>query len=328
MMKRRDFITLLGGAVATWPLAARAQQSALPIVGFLYTELRPDAAAPRVAAFQEGLAAVGFVEGQNVAVEYHWPAGQDEGQVRALVADLLRRQASIIVGNTPPALAAKSATSKTPIVFVTGADPVKVGLVASFNRPGGNVTGVSFLTVDLEAKRLGLLHELLPQAQVVGALVDPNSTDSETQLNNVQEAARALNRQLNTLQASTETQLDERFATLANHPADALLVVPTPFFTAQRRRIIELAARHSVPTIYGAREFAADGGLMSYGASFPDAFRQAGLYAGRILKGEKPADLPVLQPAKFELVINLKTAKTLGLQIPDRLLALADEVIE
>jgi ABC-type uncharacterized transport system substrate-binding protein len=325
---RRKFLATLGGAAAAWPLAARAQQPGMPVVGFLYTGLTPEGAASRVAAFQQGLAEVGFVAGRNAAMEYGWPAGQHE-ELRTLVADLVRRQVSVIVGNTPPAMVAKSATSTIPIVFVTGVDPVKLGLVASFNRPGGNVTGVSFLTIDLEAKRLGLLHELLPQARgKIAALVDPNAPESETQLRNVQEAARTLNREIEIVQASTESQLGDGFAALARQRPDALLVVPTPFFTAQRKRIVELAARHSLPTIYGAREFAADGGLMSYGASFVDAFRQAGIYTGRILKGERPAELPVQQPTKFELVINLKTAKALGLPIPDRLLALADEVIE
>jgi putative ABC transport system substrate-binding protein len=325
-IERRKFLATLGGA-AVWPLAARAQQPAMPVIGFLYTGLTSDAAAPRVAAFQQGLAEVGFVAGQNAAIEFGWPAGRHE-ESRGLVADLVRRQVSVIVGNTPPAMVAKSVTSTIPIVFVTGVDPVKLGLVASYNRPGGNVTGVSFLTVDLEAKRLGLLHELFPQAQKIAALVDPNSLESETQLRNVQEGARTLNREIQILQASTESQLDDGFAALGRQRPDALLVVPTPFFTAQRKQIVELAARHSLPTIYGAREFVVDGGLMSYGASFLDAFRQAGIYTGRILKGEKPAELPVQQPTKFELVINLKVAKAVGLQIPDKLLALADEVIE
>jgi putative ABC transport system substrate-binding protein len=326
-VRRREFITLLGGAAAAWPLTARAQQPAMPVVGFLYTGLTSHAAAPRMAAFQQGLAEVGFVAGQNAAIEYGWPTGQHE-ELRTLVADLVRRRVSVIVGNTPPAMVAKSATSTIPIVFVTGVDPVKLGLVVSFNRPGGNVTGVSFLTIDLEAKRLGLLHELLPQARKIAALVDPNAPESESQLSNVQEAARTLNQEIWILQASTENQLDECFAALARQRPDALLVVPTPFFTAQRKRIVELAARQSLPTIYGAREFAADGGLMSYGASFVDAFRQAGIYTGRILKGEKPADLPVQQPTKFELVVNAETARMLGLTVPDKLLALADEVIE
>jgi putative tryptophan/tyrosine transport system substrate-binding protein len=326
-MKRREFITLLGGAAAAWPIGARAQQAAMPVIGFLHTAMTSDAAAPRVAAFQQGLAEVGFVVGQNAAFEYGWSAGQHE-ELRGLVADLVRRQVSVIVGNTPPAMIAKSATSTVPIVFVTGSDPVKLGLVASFNRPGGNVTGVSFLTIDLEAKWLGLLHELFPQARQIAALVDPMSADSETQLRNVQEGARTLGREIQILQASTERQIDDGFAALGRQRPDALLVVPTAFFTAQRKRIVELAAHHSLSTIYGAREYAQDGGLISYGASFMDAFRQAGIYTGRILKGANPADLPVIQPTKFELVINLKTAKGLGLEIPDKLLALADEVIE
>jgi putative tryptophan/tyrosine transport system substrate-binding protein len=326
-MRRRDFNMLLGGAAVALPCAALAQQPAVPVIGFLNTGLTSDTAAGRVAAFQQGLAELGFVAGQNAAVEYRWPRGQHE-ELRAILADLVQRQVSVIVGNTPPAMAARSATSTIPIVFVTGVDPVKAGLVASFNRPGGNVTGVSFFTIELEAKRLGLLHELLPEARKIAALVDPNSPESATQLSNVQDAARTLNREIRVLQASTESQLDDGFVMLARQRPDALLVVPTPFFTGKRKRIVELAARHSLPTIYGAREFVADGGLMSYGASFLDAFRQAGIYTGRILKGEKPADLPVLQPTKFELLINLKTAKTLGLAVPDRLLALSDEVIE
>ncbi len=326
-MNKREFITLLGGAAAAWPVAAPAEQQAVPVIGFLYTGLTPDGAASRVAAFQQGLAEVGYVAGQNAAIEFGWPAAQHE-ELRAFVADLVRRQVSVIVGNALPAMVAKSSTSTIPIVFVAGADPVKLGLVVSFNRPGGNVTGVSFLTIDLEAKRLGLLHELVPHARKIAALVDPNSLESETQLLNVQEAARTLNREIEIVQASTESQLGDGFASLARQKPDALLVVPTPFFTAQRKRIVELAARHSLPTIYGAREFAADGGLMSYGASFVDAFRQAGIYTGRILKGERPAELPVQQPTKFELLINLKTAKALGLDVPPTLLARADEVIE
>jgi putative tryptophan/tyrosine transport system substrate-binding protein len=297
-------------------VAARGARATSGNAGDWVSQHEDDIRCRGAAAFQQGLAEVGFVAGQNAAIEYMWPAGQHE-ELRGLVADLVRRQVSVIVGNTPPAMVAKSATSTIPIVFVTGADPVKLGLVASFNRPGGNVTGVSFLTVDLEAKRLGLLHELFPQARKIAALVDPSSAESETQLRNVQEGARTLNREIQILQASTESQLDDGFAALGRQRPDGLLVVPTPFFTAQRKRIVELAARHSLPTIYGAREFAVDGGLMSYGASFLDAFRQAGIYTGRILKGEKPADLPVTQPTKFELVINLKTAKGISLEVPD-----------
>jgi putative ABC transport system substrate-binding protein len=268
-----------------------------------------------------------LIEGQNVAVEYRWPGGQPE-LVRAAVAEFVQRQLAVIVGNTPLAMAAKSATSTIPIVFVTGTDPVRLGLVVSDNRPGGNVTGVSFLSIALEGKRLGLLRDLLPQATIIASLVDPNSPDSTTQLSNVQDASHALGWRIQIVQASTESQLDSGFATLARERPNALLVVPTPFSSAQRKRIVEFAARHSLPAIYGLREFPAGGGLISYGTSIADAYRQAGIYAGRILKGEKPADLPVLQPTKFELVINLRTAKTLGLNIPPGVLAIADEVIE
>ena len=299
-MQRREFITLLGGAATIWPLAARAQQT-MPVIGFIYTGPQ---FAPFVPAFQRGLRDTGFVEGQNVAVEYRFADDQQE-QLRAIVAELMHRQIAVIVGNTPPATAAKSASSTVPIVFVTGGDPVELGLVRSFNRPGGNATGVSFLTVALEAKRQGLLRELLPQARAIAALVDPNAPDSATQLKNVQDAARTFGREIQIVQASTASQLDNGFAILASQRADALIVVPTPFFTRQRTRIAELAARYGLPAIYGLREYAAAGGLMSYGASLTDAFQQAGGYAGRILKGEKPADLPVLQPTKFDLVINL-----------------------
>ena len=322
-MRRREFIAALGGAAAL-PLAGRAQQVGMPVVAFIYTGPQ---FTPFVPAFQRGLRDTGFVEGQNVAVEYRFADDQQE-QLRAIVAELMHRQIAVIVGNTPPATAAKSASSTVPIVFVTGGDPVELGLVRSFNRPGGNATGVSFLTVALEAKRQGLLRELLPQARAIAALVDPNAPDSATQLKNVQDAARTFDREIQIVQASTASQLDNGFAILASQRADALIVVPTPFFTRQRTRIAELAARNRLPAIYGLREYAAAGGLMSYGASLTDAFQQAGGYAGRILKGEKPADLPVLQPTKFDLVINLTTAKALGLEIPAKLLALADEVIE
>jgi putative ABC transport system substrate-binding protein len=322
-MRRRDFIASLGATAATWPLAARAQQPAMPVIGFIYTGPQ---VGPFVPAFQQGLRDTGFVEGKDVAVEYHF--GDQQEQIRAVVAEFVDRQIAVIVGNTPPARAAKSATSKVPIVFVTGGDPVELGLVRSFNRPGGNATGVCFITVALEAKRMGLLRELLPQARVTAALVDPNSPESATQLKNVQDAAHTLGQEIQIVQASTASQLDNGFATLASQRADSLIVVPTPFFTRQRKKIAELAARYGLPAIYGLREYVAAGGLMSYGASLTDAFRQAGGYAGRILKGEKPADLPVLQPTKFDLVINLTTAKALGLEIPAKLLALADEVIE
>jgi putative tryptophan/tyrosine transport system substrate-binding protein len=326
-MKRREFISLLGGATAAWPLAARAQQPAIPVIGFGWTDQTPGVAASRVAAFHQGLRQVGLVEGENLAVEYRWPDGQPE-PVRTAVAEFVQRRVAVIVGNTPVAMAAKSATSTIPIVFLTGGDPVKLGLVASDNRPGGNVTGVSFLTVGLEGKRLGLLRDLLPRVTAIGVLMDPNGPESARQLNDVQHASHTLGWRIHIVQASSETQLDSGFATLARERPEALVVIPTPFFTAQRKRIVELAARHSLPAIYGLREFSEAGGLISYGTSITDAFRQAGIYAGRVLKGERPADMPMLQPTKFELVINLKTAKALGLAVPDKLLAIADEVIE
>jgi putative ABC transport system substrate-binding protein len=325
-LRRREFITLLGSA-ATWPLVARAQQAAVPIIGFIYAGHERETATPFVTAFQDGLREAGFIVGQNVAVEYRWPGSQQE-PLRSAVDEFTRRQVAVIVGNTPPAKAAKAATTTVPIVFAVGGDPVEMGLVDSFNRPGGNATGVSFLTIALEAKRLGLLRELVPQARAIATLVDPNSPDNAPQLKNVQDAARALGQQIDVFRASTVGELVDAFAALARQRPDALLIVPTPFFTAQRKRLIELTTQHSLPALYGFREFPADGGLMSYGASLTDAFRQAGVYAGRILNGTKPADLPVLLPTKFDLVINTTTAKSLGLQIPPTLLALTDEVIE
>jgi putative tryptophan/tyrosine transport system substrate-binding protein len=325
-MRRREFITLLSGAAVARPLPALAQQT-VPVIGFVYagaTSSEPDAF---VAAFRQGLREGGFVDGQNVEVEYRYSGGQD-GQLPALVAELVHRPVAVIVGNTLLAMAAKKITSTIPIVFATAADPVKLGLVASFNRPSGNATGVSFMSAAMEAKRLGLLHELLPHAKVIAALVDPNFLTSADQLRDLQNAARALDWQIHVFQASTERELDDGFALLARQPPDALIVSAVPFFAAQLHQIIELAARHSLPTMYPIRQFPAAGGLMSYGDSISDAFRLAGVYTSRILKGENPADLPVLQPTKFELVINTRTAKALGLDVPDRLLALADELIE
>ena len=320
-MRRREFITLLGGAAA-WPLAARAQQTT-PAVSLVY-DATPSEAAPFVAAFQRGLLEVGFVEGQNVAVEYRY-AGSHYEQLPALVAEFVNRQIAVI---TPVALAARKATSTIPIVFLTGTDPVKLGLVASFNRPGGNATGVSFLTAATETKRLGLLRELLPKATVIGALADPNYPTTAGQLKDLQDAAPTLGQEIHVVEASTESQLDSGFATLAQLQPDAVVVVGSPFFTGRRERLVALADHYRMPAMYSWREFPAAGGLISYGTSFTDAFRQAGVYSGRILKGEKPADLPVLMPTKFELVINLKTAEALGLEVPPTLLALADEVIE
>jgi putative tryptophan/tyrosine transport system substrate-binding protein len=325
-MRRREFITLIGGAAAISPFAGHGQQ-AIPVIGFIYAGATSSGPAAFVAAFRQGLSEAGFVEGKNLAVEYRYSAGQD-GKLAAFVAELLHRPVAVLVGNTLPAVAAKTATSTTPIVFATGADPVKLGLVASFNRPGGNATGVSFLSAALEAKRLGMLHELLPHATAIAALVDPNFVTSTDQLKALQDAAVALGWQVDVMRASTESEIDVGFARLVQQHADALIVSAVPFFEAQRNQIIKLAPLHSLPTVYPIREFPAAGGLMSYGDSISDAFRLAGIYTGRILKGEKAADLPILQPTKFELVINLRTAKALGLEIPDRLLALADELIE
>ena len=323
-MKRRAFITLLGGAAVAWPLTARAQHT-IPLIGFVYTDQTSSEAAPFVTAFHQGLREVGFIEGQNVAVEYRWAGRQ---YAPAFAAEMVHRQVAVIVGNTPPAMAAKTATSTIPIVFFSGTDPVKLGLVASFNRPGGNATGVSFWSSALEAKRLGLLHELLPQATVIAALVDPNFLTTAGQLEDLQNAARTLGKQIQVLRASTESELDNGFATLAQQRPDALIVAAAPFFTARRKQLVALTDRHRIAAIYSWREFPAAGGLISYGASFTDAFRQVGIYTGRILKGEKPADLPVQQASKIELIINLKTAKALGISLPFTLLALANEVIE
>jgi putative ABC transport system substrate-binding protein len=324
-MKRREFIALLGGAAAAWPLAARAQQAAMPVVGFLRTTLTD---VPHlVTAFRQGLKEAGFVEGENVAIEFRSAEGQVD-HLPALVADLIRRQVALIVGNTPEALAAKAATTTVPIVFATGGDPVRDGLVGSLNRPGGNVTGVSFTTVELGAKQLGLLRELRPGATGIAVLVDPKFPITERFVSELRAAASAMGQQIEVLYVSSDREIETAFTTLGQRGAGALLGGVGGFLFSRRERIVALAARHRIPAMYILREYVAAGGLMSYGASIADASRQAGIYAGRILKGEKPGDLPVMLPIKFELVINLKTAKALGVQIPDRLLALADEVIE
>jgi putative tryptophan/tyrosine transport system substrate-binding protein len=322
-MRRREFITLLGGAAAAWPVGARAQQPAMPVVGFLRTTLTD---VPHyVTAFRQGLKEAGFVEGQNVAVEYRSAEGRHD-RLPALVADLVRRPVAVIVGHTPAALAAKAATTTVPIVFTTGGDPVK--LVASLNRPGGNVTGVSFITVELGAKQLGLLRELRPGAARIAVLVDPKWPLTERFVSELRAAALAGGQQLIVLDVSSDREIETAFTTLVQRGAGALHAGIGAFMDAQRERIIALAARHRIPAIYIWRGAVAAGGLMSYAPSIPDAYRQAGIYAGRVVKGEKPGDLPVLLPTKFEFVINLKTANALGLEVPDRLLALADEVIE
>jgi putative tryptophan/tyrosine transport system substrate-binding protein len=327
-MKRREFITLLGGAAVGWPFAARAQQG-MPVVGFLSSR-SPSESASEVAAFHEGLREAGFVERQNLAIEYRWAEGQ-YNRLPAMAADLIGRQVAVIVGagGSAPAQAAKAATAKIPIVFISGSEnPVKDGLVASINRPGGNVTGISVITSALGPKRFELLHELVPKATVVGVLVNPNYVDADLQMRELQEAAGAFKLTIQDMRASTELDIDSAFESLIQQKIGALFVANDPFFTDRRHQIIALAAHNAVPVIYNNRLFAEAGGLVSYGANFSDGYRQAGNYVGRILKRESPADLPVLRPTKFELVINLKTAKALGLTVPAALLTTADEVIE
>jgi putative tryptophan/tyrosine transport system substrate-binding protein len=327
-MQRRDFLGVLGGAAA-WPLAARAQQPAMPVVGFLNGG-SPDRYVPMVAAFRQGLREWGYVEGQNVTIEFRWAEGQYD-RLPALAADLVSRQVAVIAvpGNTASALAAKSATTTIPIVFAVAGDPIKLGLVASLNRPGSTITGVTTLGVEIGPKRLELMHEFIPTATVMALLVNPISpTLSETNIRDLQAAAHTLGLQLHVLRASTERDFDIVFATLAQSRADGLVIGNDAFFVNQSEQLATLALYHAVPTIFQFRAFAAAGGLMSYGGSGTDPYRQVGVYTGRILKGEKPADLPVQQSTKVELIINLKTAKTLGLTVPPALLARADEVIE
>jgi putative ABC transport system substrate-binding protein len=325
-MKRREFITLLGVAAAAWPLAGRAQQPAMPVIGFLYAG-SPEESTHLVAAFHKGLSEKAYVEGENVAIEYRFAHGQ-LGRLPELAADLVRRPAAVIVTDVSAAFVVKAATTTVPIVFATGGDPLGEGVVDSLNRPGGNITGVSFLSSALGAKQLDLLRQLVPKATVIAALVNPNYPNAEIQVRHLQEAAHSIGLRIRVMKASDEREIDAAFASLVQQPADALVSGGGAFFFGQRSQIIALAARHAIPAIYPPREFPAAGGLMSYGASITDAYRQIGVYAGRILKGEKPGDLPVMQPTKFDLVINLKTAKALGLNVPDKLLALADEVIE
>jgi putative ABC transport system substrate-binding protein len=325
-MRRRDFITLLGGAVA-WPFAARAQQQSMPVIGFLGAGAR-GSLREQIAAFQEGLKESVYFEGQNVAVEYRFAEGQFD-RFPALAADLVRRQVAVLfVASNAGALAAKQATRTIPIVFTAGDDPVASGLVASLNRPGGNLTGVYQFANGLEAKRLGLLHEMVPRATAIAVLANPNYSSAEDQLSEVQKAAASLGVQLVIVRANVESDFDAAFSTLVQQGGKALLVCASPFFTVRRQQLVLLAARHALPAIYEWREFAAAGGLMSYGTVFSDAYHQAGVYTGRILKGAKPADLPIVQSTKFEFVINLSAAKALGIEVPPTLLARADEVIE
>ncbi len=327
-MRRREFITLLGGAAA-WPLGAHAQQPALPVIGFLHSASAAAYAAP-LAAFRKGLSEAGYVEGQNVAIEYRWAEGQND-RLPALAAELVRRRVAVIVtpGSTAATLAAQAATATIPIVFIIGANPVKIGLVASLNRPGGNATGINDFGVEIGAKRLGLLHELLPGAARFGVLVNPdNPFITESFVTELQMAASAIGRQIEVVAASTNGDIDTAFATLVKKRADALLISPDALFVTRRVQLIMLAVHHTLPALYHRRELAEAGGLMSYGSDLSDQYRQTGLYVSRILKGEKPAEIPVQLPTKFEFVINLQTAKTIGLDIPPTLLARADEVIE
>jgi putative ABC transport system substrate-binding protein len=326
-MIRRDFIALLGGTAAAWPLAARAQQAAMPVVGFVSGQSNEERFG---AAFRKALNEAGYVEGQNVMVEYHWLDGHYD-RLPALVADLVRRQVAVIAtpGNTPAALAAKAATATIPIVFGVAEHPVKLGLVASLARPGGNATGVNLLSAEVVAKRLGLLHDLVPKAVRIAVLVNPaNSSTAEATLRDIPEAARALGLQTQVLNASTRSEIEAVFATLLRDRADALFVAPDGFFTSRRVQFATLAARHAIPAVYSNRGYPEVGGLMSYGSDTLDYYRQAGVYTAQILKGAKPADMPVLQSTKWEFVINMQTARALGLEVPNSLQMLADEVIE
>jgi ABC-type uncharacterized transport system substrate-binding protein len=325
-MKRREFIAALGGAAVSAPFAARAQQPAMPVIGFLRSTSLADSIG-FVTAFRQGLKDANYLEGQNVAIEFRWAEGQKD-RLPALAAELIRRPVDVMAGDAVAMVAAKAATTTIPIVFAAGGDPVVDGLVANLNRPGGNVTGVHFFAGVLGAKRLELLRELVPGAKTIAMLVYPNTLNAEAERNDVQAAAQAIGQQLVVLDVTSDRDIDAAFATFVQRGAGALIAGSSPFMTFHNKQVIALAARHSLPTIYTLREFAEAGGLMSYGASIADAYRQTGIYAGRILKGEKPGDLPVMRATKFEFVINLKTARALGLSIPPTLLATTDDVIE
>ena len=327
-MRRREFLGVLSGAAASWPVAARAQQLAMPVIGFLYSQ-SPDMVSEVLRGFRQGLKEAGFAEGDNVAIEYRWAENQTD-RLPALAADLVRRRVAVIAAmDTPSALAAKAATTMITIVFSTGSDPVRDGLVESFARPRGNLTGINFFAADLAAKRLGLLRELVPGAARIAVLVNPaHASITEATLKDVEEAARAMGVQVQVLNASTGREIGEAFATLARDRPDALLVGSGPFINARRVQLALLAGRYGIPAIYTGRTYVEAGGLISYGASLPDVWRQVGVYTGRVLKGAKPLDLPVLQTSKFEMVMNAETARMLGLTVPPTLLARADEVIE
>jgi len=328
-MKRREVITLLGGAVAAWPLAGRAQQAGMPVIGFLYSG-SPDPVAHRLRAFRQGLKDSDYVEGESVAIVYRWAENQPD-RLPGLVADLVRRQVAVIAtaGGTPAILAAKAATTTIPIIFAAGEDPVRLGLVASLAKPGGNLTGINFFNAEVTGKRLGFLRDLVPTAKRVGVLVDPNSAViAESVLRDAESAARTMGLQILVVNATTSREIDAAFATFVREQVDALFVGPAAFFSSRRVHIASQAMRHGIPATYAQRELPEVGGLMSYGTNLADTWRQIGVYAGRVLKGAKPADLPVLQSTKFELVINHQTARMLGITVPDKLLVAADEVIE
>jgi putative tryptophan/tyrosine transport system substrate-binding protein len=327
-MKRREFITLLGGIAAAWPLAVRAQQPAMPVIGFLHPA-SPDTIADRLRGFRQALKEAGYVEGENVAIEYRWAEEQID-RLPALAAELVRRRVAVIAtaGGPTAAFAAKAATTTIPIVFVVNEDPVRLGLVASLARPGGNLTGINFLSGELVAKRLELLRELVRAVSRLAVLVNPSTGNAETIVKDLETAARAIGAQTQVFNASSGREIDTAFAALVGERPDALFVGPDPFFLSRRVQLVNLASRHAMPATYSTRDFAEAGGLMSYGTNLTDIYRQVGVYTGRILKGAKPVDLPVLQATKFELVINAQTARMLGLTVPDKLVALADEVIE